>query len=244
MVSVNGSDSEQKNRLKRTLLNSPEGRCLLLGAALAFIFILWLGIKVLRSPEGSQALIGMVATQVMFGRAVGLAFGYSMGLTHSMVIPVCIIIETILVLIFYPLFVFSWRHLLVIKQLKNMFERIRKTAEAHKDIVIKYGIAGLFLFVWFPLWMTGPLVGCVIGFMIGLQTWLNMLVVLAGTYVAILGWAVFLQRFYGFISSYSSYAIIVPLTLLLIIIIIGHLLHRTLHEDKKPVRDITSNNAR
>ena len=74
-----------------------------------------------------------------------------------------------------------------------MFDRIHKAADAHKETVRKYGIAGLFLFVWFPFWMTGPVVGCVIGFMIGLRIRLNLSIVLAGTYMAIIGWAVFLR---------------------------------------------------
>ncbi len=229
---VSGQGLKQKNQLKRTLLNSPEGRCLLIGVALAFVFTLWLGINLLLSPENSQVLIGMTATQIMFGRFAGIAFGYSMGLGYSTVIPICIIIETILVLIFYPLFVFSWRHLLVIKQLKNIFERIRKVAETRKNTVRRYGIAGLFVFVWFPFWMTGPVVGCIIGFMIGLRIWLNMTVVLSGTYLAIIGWAVFLRQFHDRVASYSSNATMVLLILLFIIIIVGHLLHRTLHENK------------
>ena len=230
-------DLNQKNQLKRALLNSSEGRCLLIGVALAFVFTLWLGIKLLLSPEDSQVLIGMTATEIIFGRAAGIAFGYSMGLGYSTVIPICVIIETILVLIFYPLFVFSWRHLLVIKRLKNIFERIRKAAETRKDTVRRYGIAGLFVFVWFPFWMTGPVVGCVIGFMIGLRIWLNMTAVLSGTYVAIIGWAVFLRQFHDRVASYSSYATatiatMALLILLFIIIIVGHLLHRTLHESR------------
>ena len=229
---VSGLDLNQKNQLRRTLLNSSEGRCLLIGVALAFVFTLWLGIKLLLSPEDSQVLIGTTATEIMFGRAAGIAFGYSMGLGYSTVIPICVIIETILVLIFYPLFVFSWRHLLVIKRFKNIFERIRKVAETRKDTVRRYGIAGLFVFVWFPFWMTGPVVGCVIGFMIGLRTWVNMTVVLSGTYVAIIGWAIFLRQFHDRVASYSSYATMALLILLFIIIIVGHLLHRTLHENR------------
>ena len=225
-------NSGQGNQVKVTLLASPEGRLLLAGAALAFIFTLWLGVKLLLSPEESQVLIGMTATEVMFGRAAGLAFGYSLGLEHSTVIPICMIIETILVLIFYPLFVFSWRHLLVVKWLKNTFERIHNAAEVHKDKIQRYGIVGLFVFVWFPFWMTGPVVGCVIGFMLGLRTWLNMTVVLAGTYAAIFGWAFFLRQFHDRVASYSSYATMVLMALLVIIIIVGHLLHRTLHKYK------------
>ena len=229
---VSGLGLNQKNQLKRALLNSSEGRCLLIGVALAFVFTLWLGIKLLLSPEDSQVLIGMTATEIIFGRAAGIVFGYSMGLGYSTVIPICVVIETIMVLLFYPLFVFSWRHLLVIKRLKNIFERIRKVAETRKDTVRRYGIAGLFVFVWFPFWMTGPVVGCVIGFMIGLRIWLNMTVVLAGTYVAIIGWAIFLRQFHDRVASYSSYATIALLILLFVIIIVGYLLNRKLYESK------------
>jgi len=221
-------EPNRKNQLKKTLLNSPEGRCLLIGVALALAFILWLGMKLLMSPEDSQAIIGVTATQIIFGRAASITLGYSLGLEGGTVIAICIVIETILVFIFYPLFVFSWRHLLVIKQLKNMFDRIQKAAEIHKDMVMRYGIAGLFVFVWFPFWMTGPVVGCVIGFMIGLRIRLNLTIVLSGTYVAIVGWSVFLRQFYDRAASYSSYATIALLVLLFVIIIVGYLLHRTL----------------
>ena len=224
--------SEQRNQLKVTLLGSSEGRLLLLGVALAFAYTFWLGVKLLLSPEDSQVLIGMTATHVLFGRAAGMAFGYSLALGHSAVIPVCMIVETIMVLIFYPLFVFSWRHLLVVNWLKNIFERTRKVAEARKGMVRRYGIIGLFVFVWFPFWMTGPMVGCAIGFLLGLRVWLNMAVVLGGTYVAIFGWAFFLRQFHDRVASYSSYAAMVLMALLVIIIIVGHLLHRGFHENK------------
>ena len=223
---------QQPNQLKQTLLTSSEGRLLLLGVAIALIYTFWLGIKMLLSPDESQVLIGMTATELLFGRAAAMAFGYSLGLGHRTVIPICIIIETILVLIFYPLFVFSWRHLLVIKRLKKVFERIQKSAETHKDKVQKYGVIGLFAFVWFPFWMTGPVVGSVIGFLLGLRVWLNMAVVLTGTSLAIIGWAFLLRQFHNQVASYSSYAAMVLMALLVVIIIAGNLLYRFLHENK------------
>ena len=227
-----GSNSEHKNQLKVTLLTSLEGRLLLMGVAIAFIYAFWLGMQLLFAPEDSQVLAGMTATQIIFGRAAGMAFGYSLDLKHTTVIPICAIIETIMVLIFYPLFVFSWQHLLVIDRLKNIFERTQKAAEAKKGVVQRYGVIGLFVFVWFPFWMTGPVIGCVIGFLLGLRVWLNMTVVLAGTYAAILGWALFLRQFHDRVASYSSYAVITIITLLVIIIIVGHLLRRTIRKNK------------
>jgi len=226
------TNSEQRNQLKATLLTSAEGRLLLTGVALAFVYTFWLGIKLLFSPDDAQIIVGITTTEIMFGRATAMAFGYSLGLRHSTVIPICIMIESILVLIFYPLFVFSWRHLLVLNWLKNIFERIHKAAETHKGKVQRYGIIGLFVFVWFPFWMTGPVVGCVIGFLLGLRAWLNITVVLAGTYAAIFGWAFFLRQFHDQVAAYSSYAAMVLMGLLVIILIVGHLLYRTLHENK------------
>ena len=225
-------NSEQKKQLKITLLTQSEGRLLMAGVALAFIYAFWLGIKMLFSPEDSQVLVGMTAAQIIFGRAAAMAFGYSLDLKHTTVIPMCIVIETISVLIFFPLFVFSWRQLLVINWLKNIFMRIRNAAEAKKDIVKRYGIIGLFVFVWFPFWMTGPVVGCVIGFLLGLRLWVIITAVLAGTCVAIFGWAFFLRQLLDQVASYSPYAAMVLMILLVIIIIVGHLLQRTHHKNK------------
>ena len=225
-------NSEQKKQLKTALLTQSEGRLLMAGVALAFIYAFWLGIRMLFSPEDSQVLVGMTATQIIFGRAAGMALGYSLDLKHTTVIPMCIVIETISVLIFYPLFVFSWRQLLVINWLKNIFERIRNAAEAKKGTVQKYGIIGLFVFVWIPFWMTGPVVGCVIGFLLGLRLWVIMTAVLAGTCVAIFGWAFFLRQLLDQVASYSPYAAMLLMILLVIIIIAGHLLQQTHHNNK------------
>lgn len=230
--STNELNSEQRNHLKATLLASSEGRLLLTGFALAFIYAFWLGIRLTFSPEESQVLIGMTATGIIFGRAAGMVFGYSLGLGHSTVIPISMIIETIKVLVIYPLFVFSLRQILVVKWLKNIFGHINKAAEAHKDKVQRYGIIGLFVFVCFPFWMTGPLVGCVIGYLLGLRVWINISAVLAGTYVAIFGWAFFISQFHDRVASYSSYTATVLMALIVVIIIVGHLLFRILHENK------------
>jgi hypothetical protein len=99
-------------------------------------------------------------------------------------------------------------------------------------MVRRYGIIGLFAFVWFPFWMTGPVVGSVIGFLLGMRIWLNMTVVLTGTYVAIVGWAFLLRHFHKQVASYSSYAAMVLTALLIFVIIVGHLIYRTLHNNK------------
>ena len=230
---VRDTNGGRASGLRVTLLAGPEGRLLLIAVALAFVYTLWLAFKVLTAPAESQILIGLTATTLVFGRAAGLAYAYSLGLGHAKVIPVTIVVETLHVLVFYPLFVFSWRHLLVIKSLKNIFERIHRAAETHKATIQRYGIVGLVSFVWIPFWMTGPVVGSVIGFLLGLPVWLNMTAVLVGTYIAIIGWAFFLREVHERIAAYDPYAAMALVMLLIVIVLVAHLLRRTLHETKR-----------
>ncbi len=220
------------NGSRVSLFSNSEGRVLLLGVALVFAYTLWLGFELFWDPSAAQILIGTTATAVVFGRAAGLAFGYSAGLGPVTVILVSMVAETASVLLVYPLFVFSWRHLLVLKPLQKAFARMHEAAEKHKGGIQRYGVIGLFAFVWFPFWMTGPVVGCVIGFLLGLPVWLNLGVVLAGTYVAILGWALFLREVHTRVFSSNPYAAMAMVVLLAVLVIVGYVLRRTRQQNK------------
>ncbi len=214
-----------KNHLKSNLLNSSEGHIFLTGALLGVLYVSWLALNGFWDPKKSQVFVTMTVTHILSGRAAGMFYGYSAKLGHSIVIPVNILIETIAVLIFYPLFVFSWRQLLVSRTLRSMMNRTRKTAEANRHLIRKYGLVGLFVFVWIPFWMTGPLIGCVIGFLLDIHPWLNVSVVLVGSYVAIASWALLLRRLHDRIATFSPYAPMIIVAGLLVMALGGHLIH-------------------
>ena len=86
-------------------MTSAEGHILLTGLSFALIYLAGIGICFLWSSKNGNLLAGMTMAHVFFGRAAGLSFGYAAELGHGTVIPVSMIIETILVLLFYPLFV-------------------------------------------------------------------------------------------------------------------------------------------
>jgi uncharacterized membrane protein len=186
----------------------------MLGTALTFCYAVYLGYQLLVSINHFHALIGMTAAEVVFGRVTCMALGYSTGFSHVEVVLISMFLETILVMITYPMFVFIWRQLLVIKWLKKSSDRIRRAAERHKGTINRYGVIGLFAFVWLPFWMTGPVVGCMIGYLLGLRVWVNIMTVLTGTYVAILGWAFLLRKLHEKTISYSSYAIVITAVLI------------------------------
>ena len=188
-------------------LHSPEGHILLGGLLLTAGYLAGLAFVWATVPEYAPILGAMTALNVVVGRAGGMSFGYAVGLDHAVVIPVNIAVESIQVLILYPLFVLSWRHLIEIRALSRFMGRMRRAAEANRGIIHRYGILGLFFFVMMPFWMTGPVVGSILGFLIGLRSWVNMTAVLGGTYVAIGIWAILLHGLTDWAATYNRYAL-------------------------------------
>jgi uncharacterized membrane protein len=142
------------------------------------------------------------------------------------VVPINMLVETIQVLVVYPLFALSWRQLIRLPQLEASLARLHHAAELRGDTVRRFGIAGLFVFVFLPFWMTGPVVGAIIGFLIGLRAWVNMGVVLVATYVAIGVWALLLNELSAWAATVNRFA---PYALFLAIVLIAvamYLLHR------------------
>ncbi|MFC1650923.1 small multi-drug export protein [Candidatus Latescibacterota bacterium] len=216
---IESNSQENDQDILKQLLHTPESRILALGLVAAIIGIIVLALSWLWSPEKFQVLVAMTATNILFGRAAGLSVGYSMNLGHIIVLPVNMITETILVLLFYPLFVLSWNRLLVIPALKKIIERTSKAAEAHNEKIRKFGMLGLFVFVWSPFWMTGPMVGCAIGYLIGFSSIFTLTVVLSGTYLAITCWALLLFQLQGHFSRYSSFAPFILLGIIICVVI-------------------------
>ncbi len=206
---------------------SPEGRIFLIGSILAMLYAVWLVSSFFATREHFEVYFGMTVSHVFFGRAAGMSFGYALDYGHPVVILVNLAIETILILLFYPLFVFSIRRLLVVGFLKRYMDRMREAAEANQAKIRRYGIPGLFVFVFIPFWMTGPLVGSVIGYMMGLRLWLNLSIVIGGTYFAILAWAVLLKELRDHLASVSAFAPFLLVVVVIAIVVLGRLLERT-----------------
>ncbi len=208
------------------LFRTTEGHILLLGIAVALAGLFVMGLIAFWSPETARMIGAMTFFNVTFGRIVSMSIGYAGGYGHALVIPVNMWVETVLVLLFYPVFVFSMRKLVLFPSLKRFLERTRETAERHHDKVRRYGIVGLFIFVWFPFWMTGPVVGSAIGYLLGLQAWLTIGVVLAGTYLAMIGWAYIMFGVHSHAAMLGPWAPALIVVLIILFVLAGYWLNR------------------
>jgi len=203
-----------------------EWRILRAGLLLAAIYLAALGTIIFLYPKQGQVLVGMTLTNIVVGRAGGMSLGYAGGLEHHVVIPANMFIETLQVMILYPLFVFSWNHLLEIRALQRFMTRVKHAAESRREYIHRYGIVGLFVFVFTPFWMTGPVVGSVVGFLIGLRPWVNMGVVLGATYIAIGCWALLLREVHDWAAEYHRYAPLGLATAVIALVLAGRALRK------------------
>jgi uncharacterized membrane protein len=206
----------------RQLFKTTEGRILLLGIAIALAGLIVMGLVAVWSLQTSRMIGAMIFIDIIFGMIVSMSVGYANGYGHALVIPVVMWVETVLVLLFYPVFVFSLLKLVEFPRLKHILDYTHATAERHHDKVRRYGVAGLFLFVWFPFWMTGPVLGSAIGYLLGFPAWLTLSVVLAGAYITIVGWAYLLFDLYIRAAVFGSWAPVLIIGLIILVILAAY----------------------
>jgi len=209
-----------------SLFSSTEGRLLGIGLTLAGLMLLAFGIGWLLFPDSVLGYAAMTGLNLIIGRAAGMSFGYASGFDHAQVIPLNMLVESIQVLVVYPLFALSWRQLIQLRALQPFVTRLYRAAELRGGAVQKFGIAGLFVFVFTPLWMTGPVVGAIIGFLIGLRPWVNLAVVLVATYFAIGVWGLLLNELNTWAITVNRFAPYVLFLSIMLIAIAMHLLNR------------------
>ncbi|MEA2110574.1 MAG: small multi-drug export protein [Campylobacterota bacterium] len=218
--------------LLQKILNSNEGKIFALGVFLLLLYFVLLGAIFFYFQEYYKTIAAMSVSNVIFGRAAGLSIGLAAGLSYEVVVFFNFYIEAVMVFLLYPLFVLSWKRFIDFGFLKSWVESSKSYAAKYHESIHKYGIFGLLLFVWFPFWMTGPIVGCAIGYLMGLRHFITLSVVLVGTLVATVCWAFFLSSLQEWASSFSEYAPWIIVAVIVVLVILTTL-YRTLLT-KKP----------
>lgn len=192
--------------MNHSFLKHDEGKILLLGLTLLSLFFIFLFLSSIFTPELTHPLLGITATNIIFGRMAGLSIGIASQMDITLLVAFNLFIESIMVLILYPLFVLSWNKLELIsyEPLNEFLERSKVNAGKYEPLIKRYGILGLILFVLTPFAMTGPVVGSFVGYLIGLSHRMTLFVVLSSTLVAIILWVYLIKNFEEVLVKYSD----------------------------------------
>lgn len=192
---------------KHSFFNHTEGKILRFGIGMLGVFFLLILCCGLLFPDTMQTLLRITATNILFGRMAGLSIGIAEQLDTSCLILFSFFIESIMVLLLYPLFVQSWNKLEIItyKPLHTFFARARERAQKYQSGIKKYGIPGLLFFVLTPLAMTGPVIGSFVGYIIGFSHTKTLSTILTATLLAVTLWVYLIGHFKTLLVTYSHW---------------------------------------
>lgn len=204
----------------------PEGKILIFGSLLLTLYLFVLLFSWLFFPESYRAYAAISASNFFFGRAAGISVGFASELGIGVVVGINFLVELLMVLIVYPLFVLSWNQLLNIGKLKSWVDQSHQSAQKYRPKIEKFGVYGLFLFVWFPFWMTGPVVGSIIGYLMGFKHRITLGVVLTGTLIAMICWAYFLLFLQKWAASFDERAPWLIATGIVLLAVIGYIIRK------------------
>ncbi len=179
-----------------------EVKILLLGLALTFLLCLYLFYLLFTDPDLYRVLLSAAIVHVMGGRALGIAACLSANISTLNTILYNFFLEVVIVLVAYGVIVLIMRNIIQPKLFRSAVRQAELTAQNQKTNIKKYGAVGLFLFVMFPFFMTGPVVGSMIGYLLNYKAINNFLIVFAGTLSSILIYALIGNNIMKHVNQY------------------------------------------
>lgn len=158
------------------------GHACLVGMLILFVVLYW----VYGSPY--QWTWQLVLAQLSLGRAGSAAMGMELGFNRYYLLFQICMHDFILMFYIFPLFVRGFQQLSQIRLIGPSLQRLHDYAQRNRDDIGPYGVLGLLLFVFFPFWNCGPLVGVSLAYVIEMRLTMAFASVILGNIVAVATW--------------------------------------------------------
>ena len=201
MLPARPAQEERALPSHRRFLIAEEGGIFLLGCVLLIAWVIFIAVMWRIEHPYWGPMLGMGFTQMLAGRAASIAQAMTTDLPRGLTLGLATFFDTVAALIYYPILVFSYRNLVERRFFQNRMEQIFESARKGAERFRKYKILGVFAFVWLPLWMTGPLVGAIAGYLLGLRGWVSMLTVTLSTFCACATWVYAYDQLFGLVGD-------------------------------------------
>ena len=205
-----------------------EVKILLTGLILSFLTCLYLLYLLFTNPGLHRVLSSTAIVHIMGGRALGIAACLSADISLFYTILYNFFLEIVIVLIAYGIVVLIMRNIIQPKLFRSAAKQAELAARDQKTNIKKYGSIGLFLFVMLPFFMTGPVIGSIIGYLLNYKAINNFLIVFSGTLSSILIYALIGNNLINHINQYVQIDLVkkwaaIIVGILIVLFLIYHL---------------------
>jgi len=209
-------------------LNMIEVKILMLGLVLTSLTGLYFLYLLFTDPALYKVLSSTAIIHIMGGRALGIVTCLSAGISLFYTILYNFFLEVVIVLIAYGIVVLMMQNIIQPKLFDSAVRQAELTAQRQKTKIKKYGAIGLFLFVMFPFFMTGPVIGAIIGYLLNYRAINNFLIVFSGTLGSIMIYALIGNKVINFINQYIYIDVLkkwggIIIAVLIVVFLIYHL---------------------
>jgi len=214
--------------LARERFDLIEVKILLLGLGLAFLTGLYFLYLLFADPDLYKVLSSTAIVHAMGGRALGIAYCLAADISLFYTILYNFYLEVVIVLIAYGLVVLVMRNIIQPKLFRSAVRQAELTAQEQKTKIKKYGTIGLFFFVMFPFFMTGPVIGAIIGYLLHYKAINNFLIVFSGTLTSILIYTLVGNNMIRYMNQYVNVDLVkkwgsIIVGILILVFLIYHL---------------------
>jgi uncharacterized membrane protein len=210
---------EEHSKIRAAFLQSEEARIFIAGCCMLILWVATIAVLSHYKYQHWLDILKMSLSHLMAGRAVGILTGSSAEMPPRLIATVASYIDVMVMFIIYPLLIFSYRNLLERRFFKQHVRPMIESAQRSVTRFRKYKIIGVFCFVWFPFWMTGIVMGAVLGYLLGLKTHVNMTTVILGSISAVVSWVYVAETFFDKLRTDMHEAIPTVITLVIIVIL-------------------------
>ncbi len=138
-----------------------------------------------------QSIFAMAVAHMIAGKGVSVVQGLAMGLHPAIILILATVSDLVLMLLAYPVFVFAYEHFFETPLFQRHMRRVFESAQRSMDRIGRFKALGVFMFVWLPFWMTGVLAGSILGYSMGLKSWVTLVSAALGTFTSIVIWLFF-----------------------------------------------------
>ena len=209
-----------ESTVSRDSLSAGENRIFVVGCCMLIVWVVAVaGLWRLGQPLWPDILT-MGFTELFLGRAASIAQATQAEVHPALIVFLATYVEILTTFILYPVLILSYRSLFERRFFQRHMKPVFVAATKGVDRFSQFKVVGVFLFVWFPFWGTGVVVGAVLGYLLGLKLWANMTTVTLGTMTAIICWVFAYDKFFTWLGGiHESIPLMATIGLIVILIL-------------------------
>lgn len=205
-----------------------EVKILFIGLILSFLTCMYLSYLLFADPSLYRVLSSTAIVHTMGGRALGVATCLSADISLFYTILYNFLLEAIIVLIAYGVVVLIMRNIIQPKLFRSAVRQAELAAQDQKTNIKKYGSVGLFVFVMLPFFMTGPVIGSIIGYLLNYKAINNFLIVFSGTLSSIVIYALIGSNIMEHVNQYVHIELVkkwgtITIGILIVLFLVYHI---------------------